>query len=117
MRPTPGRRTAVAAVGVLLAVPVSGCTGDGVPDRAPDVTGVVATSSEPAGGAVLVAASDDYYEGMSLLPGDPDVVDAGGKRLEPSDLRAGNEVEVWVGGPCAESYPVQCDIATVRVLP
>lgn len=107
------------ALALLLTLALAAGCGDAaddaaVPDRAPDVTGVVATpgaAAEP----VLVDASDPYYEGMSLLRGDPVVLGAGGDAA-PADLRAGVPVEVWTAGACAESYPVQCEILAVRVL-
>lgn len=104
---------------LLTSLLVTGCAGaadDGaaVPDRAPDVTGVVGVG-EGAGEPVLVEASDAYYEGMGLLRGEPVVV-RDGTQVPASELRDGTPVEVWTAGACAESYPVQCDIEAVRVL-
>lgn len=111
----PGPATGAA---VLIVLAASGCAADrAVPSRAPDVTGVVAASG-PQDGATLAEASDGYYEGMSLLQGDPVLVrGANGERIDPAELEPGDDVEVWVGGACAESFPVQCDIEAVRVLP
>ena len=111
----PGAATGAAVLAVLMA---SGCTpGRAVPNRAPDVTGVVAVTSQQDG-AALAEASDRYYEGMSLLRGDPVVVrGTSGERLEPTDLEPGDDVEVWVGEACAESQPVQCDVHAVRIVP
>jgi len=85
-----------------------------VPDRDPDVTGVVARAAgeDPTIGA----ASDAYFEGMALLRGDPVVVDAAsGDELTAADVVDGAEVAVWVEGPCAESYPVQCTVVALRI--
>lgn len=103
---------------MLLALGVSSCAGPAdVPARDPDVTGVVAMSDQQDG-AALAQASDQYFEGMGLLQGNPVLVRGpGGERIEPADLEPGDEVQVWVGDACAESYPVQCDIEAVRVLP
>lgn len=111
------RDLATAAV-VLLVLVVPGCAaGTDVPARDPDVTGVVVTSGRQDG-AALAEASDRYFEGMSLLRGDPVVVrGSSGERIEPTELRPGDEVRVWVAGACAESYPVQCDVEAVQVLP
>ncbi|MBW0252563.1 hypothetical protein [Cellulomonas sp. PS-H5] len=78
----------------------------------PDVTGVVA-------GGSLTQASDPYFEGMGLagLGDEPSVLAADGSQATVADLRDGDRVEVWLGseGRCAESFPVQCDLLTVRV--
>ena len=111
----PGLATGAAVLVVLVA---SGCAPDrAVPSRAPEVTGVVAMSDQQDG-AALAGASDRYYEGMSLLRGDPVIVrGTSAERIEPTDLDPGDQVEVWVGEACAESQPVQCDVQAVRVLP
>lgn len=88
---------------------------EGVPDRPADVTGTVALGADPSA-PHLTDASDPYFQGMALLRGDPAVVDAGdGDVLDPAALTHGARVEVWVEGPCAESYPVQCQVAAVAV--
>lgn len=105
----------VAALGAAVLLLLSACTaGSPTPDREPDVTGVVAGAGEP-GGPVLAESSDGYFEGMGLLRGDPVVVDEDGTAVASSELADGDAVDVWVEGPCAESFPVQCDIAALRV--
>lgn len=98
---------------VLLVSAGCGTTSDGaaVPDRAPDVTGVVAVRE---GTPVLTDASDAYFEGMGLLRGDPVVVRGTGE-VAADELQPGDAVEVWTGDACAESYPVQCGILAVRL--
>lgn len=88
-----------------------------VPGREPDVRGVISTAATDRGVVYrLVEPSDSYYERMSLRRGDPVVVDrVSGKPLEMSDLEDGAEVEVWIAGRCAESWPVQCEVAALRV--
>lgn len=99
----------------LLAAGTAGCgTADDVPDRPPDVTGRVALADE-SGSATLADPSDPYYEGMDLLRGDPLVRSTDGAAVRYEDLEDGDEVEVWIGGPCAESFPVQCEVAALRV--
>lgn len=102
----------------LLALATSGCAvaAPGIPDREPDVTGVVALAS-PSGDPVLADPSDAYFEGMSLLQGDPVIVKGDdGEAVPPTELENGDEVEVWIDGACAESYPVQCGIVALRLL-
>ncbi|GIG39224.1 hypothetical protein [Cellulomonas phragmiteti] len=66
------------------------------------------------GDPTLSAASDASYEGMALRLADAVVVDTDGRPTDaPGD---GDQVEVWVGEACAESYPVQCEVVAVRVL-
>ena len=43
------------------------------------------------------------------------LVDEGGDPVVIDELDDGMLVDVWVGGPCAESYPVQCDIEALRI--
>jgi hypothetical protein len=97
----------------LLTAAVAGCGAPAVPDRAPDVTGVVRVAD---GGPVLADPSDSYFEGMSLVRGDPVVVhgDESGETT-PADLRDGDAVEVWIEDGCAESFPVQCTVVALRV--
>lgn len=91
----------------------------GVPTRDPDVRGVVSLrpwTSEGVEEAVLGEPSDPYYELMLLRRGDPVVVDGEtGKTLDIADLDDGAEVEVWITGGCAESFPVQCEVVALRV--
>jgi hypothetical protein len=101
------RALVLASATLLLA----GCADSAVPGRAPDVSGVVGTEAAFGPGPSLVAASDDYYEGMALVTEGTVVV-----KIDPAALRDGVEVEVWTGGACAESFPVQCGVEVVRVV-
>lgn len=108
-------RAVPALIGAALLALAGGCSAtEGVPDRPPDVTGVVAGADEP-GGPVLAEPSDGYYEGMGLLRGDPILVRDDGAAVAYSELEDGAPVEVWTEGPCAESFPVQCGIVALRV--
>lgn len=99
----------------VLAAATAGCgTTDDLPDRPPDVTGRVSLADEP-GSATLADPSDPYYEGMDLLRGDPLIRSDDGAAVPSEELEDGDEVEVWIGGPCAESFPVQCEVAALRV--
>ncbi len=92
--------------------------GDELPDREPDVTGVVAVGvGDAQPGRSLAEPSDAYYEGMALAgrDGEPLVVGPDGSALSVTDLADGDEIAVWIEGGCAESYPVQCDVIAIRV--
>lgn len=82
-----------------------------LPDREPDATGVVGPARS------LTESSDAYYEGMGLSrnDGEPLVVGPDGDVLSMADLTDGDEIAVWVGDACAESYPVQCDVLAIHV--
>ncbi|MBO0901878.1 hypothetical protein J1G42_14930 [Cellulomonas sp. zg-ZUI222] len=98
-------------VSALVVLALGGCASNGLPDRSPEVTGTVTADGAEQS---LTTVSDDYYEGMALRLTDAVVVDADGAQVDaPSD---GDEVEVWVGGGCNESRPVQCTVVAVRVL-
>ncbi|KAE8764044.1 hypothetical protein [Georgenia thermotolerans] len=102
--------------GALLVLMASCAIPRSVPDREPDVTGVVHLRSDERG-AVLTEASDGYFEGMGLLRSDPLILRLPGNRqIEPSEIEAGEGIEVWVGDVCAESDSVQCEIVALRVL-
>jgi hypothetical protein len=125
-RCVPVARPAAALLGsALLAVLVAGCSAAASPPTpapaatqhlggqpTPDVTGVVA-------GGAITEASDPYYEGMALASaGDgPSVLAADGSQSTVADLHDGDAIELWLvpGSGCAESYPVQCQVLTVRV--
>jgi hypothetical protein len=87
-----------------------------LPERDPDVTGVVRAGPGVQGGT-LVDASDGSFEGMALrLSGsEPLVVDADGQHVTFDDVDDGDRVAVWVAGGCAESFPVQCDVVAIEV--
>lgn len=109
------RTTTLCAGAVTLLLAGCGTSGSALPDRAADVTGVVAAPSAdlPWDEPSLARASDAYYEGMPLRLADAVVVDADGTDVEaPAE---GDTVEVWIGDGCAESSPVQCEIVALRV--
>lgn len=61
---------------------------------------------------------DEYYQGMTVRPADgeePLVRGTDGSTLGTDDLVSNDVVWVWVSGPCAESSPVQCDLAAIVV--
>ncbi len=92
--------------------------GDELPDREPDVTGVVAIGVGDAESTrSLAEPSDAYYDAMALAgrDGEPLVVGSDGSVLSAGDLDDGDEIAVWIEGGCAESFPVQCDVIAIRV--
>ena len=117
--------TATLVVGVIL---VGGCGDDGdesvapsdagetFPARAPDVTGRIEVEE---GTVRLIEPSDVYFEGMTLVSDRVDdavlVADEAGDPLDIAEIDDGMLVDVWVGGGCAESYPVQCAIEALRI--
>jgi hypothetical protein len=105
-------RTVVGAVAALLLLAACGDSSEELPD--PTVTGVVAGVAD-GGRPALSAPSDDYYDRMSLVAGDPEVQTADGETINLADLRDGDRVSLWITGACAESYPVQCPVDRVRV--
>ncbi|TRW44511.1 hypothetical protein [Georgenia yuyongxinii] len=111
------RIRAAAAAALLVLGGAVACAGVGSPPvREPDVTGVVAVVTEQEG-PVLTEPSDSYFDGMSLLRGDPVFLrGTSGEEVTLDDLEDGDRVEVWVGDACAESFPVQCTIEAVRLL-
>ncbi len=87
-----------------------------LPDRQPDVTGVVGTGDKYPGPPYLVEPSDSYYLGMSLLLGDPVVVRSqDGEAVANFKFGEGDEVAVWIGDGCRETFPVQCDVIALQV--
>jgi hypothetical protein len=97
----------------------AGGVGQLLPDRDPDVTGVVGAGvgdAQPTG--FLAQPSDSYYDGMGLWRGDgePLVVGPAGDVLSVTDVNNGDEIAVWVAGGCAESFPVQCDVVAIHVI-
>ena len=113
VRALPARARLLGGAALLALLAACGSGGQ-VPDRDPDVTGVVGHEGDAV---VLTAPSDDYFEGMTISGGDETVVvDAGGSTVTTADLATGDEVEVWVGDACRESFPVQCDVLAVRVV-
>lgn len=122
---------------LALAIGVAGCSGDDsndggpeatqntagslpssaaeLPDREPDVTGLVGLGDEYPRSPHLAEASDEYYLGMYLLGSNPAVHDGDGDPLGEGGLNAGDQVSVWVDGGCEESFPVQCGVVAVQV--
>ncbi|GIG36204.1 hypothetical protein [Cellulomonas pakistanensis] len=121
----PAPRPAAALLGAALLAALAACGPAGSPatpvpsasehlggQPTPDVTGVVV-------GGALTQASDPSYEGMALVgtAGEPSVLAADGAQATVADLHDGDAVEVWLvpDSGCAESFPVQCAVLTVRV--
>lgn len=137
MPPSLPRLAVRSLLALALAIAVAGCSDDDsndggpeatektagslpssaaeLPDREPDVTGLVGLGDEYPRSPHLVEASDEYYLGMYLLGADPAVHDGDGDPLGEGDLNAGDEVSVWVDGGCDESFPVQCGVVAVQV--
>lgn len=96
---------------VVLGASAAGCSsGSGLPERDPDVTATIARTTDAA---VLTDADDPYYEGMSLADDLP-VVGGDGAAATVAGLVDGDRVRVWIGGSCAESWPVRCEVVGVE---
>jgi heat shock protein HslJ len=87
-----------------------------LPDRAPDVRGVVELPDGFPDSPQLVEVSDNYYLGMSLAGEAPVIVRGDGGTMSVSELREGDRVAVWTEGGCRESNPVQCDVAAIELI-
>lgn len=65
----------------------------------------------------LVAASDEYFEGMTFFAYQvPIVTDDSGEAIGADKLTDGTTVDVWLLGGCGESFPVQCTVMKLRVV-
>lgn len=96
----------------------------GLPTEAPTIEGEV-LSAEPAGGGSLhsgrihVASTDGSNQAMVTLVGATQVWRQAGKlvnRAATTDLKVGQRVSVWAGGPIRESFPIQFDAKAVLIL-
>ena len=100
---------------LACALLVACASGFNPPDRAPDAVGSAA-SVETSDGVTSVLFEHDpsyeYFEGTTFVLDDQ--VDVGGKVTRASDIEVGARVVVWTG-PCAESFPVQCQVEAVKV--
>lgn len=127
----PGRINLALEGDVVVAATTEGCDESGPQDAEwiqqacdpdPDADGPDATGKLIEGeGAELVlevgTQGEQYYQGMAV-EADPDmtrVLDSQGTPLAAGDLVVGDVVWIWTTGECAESMPVQCDLAAVVV--
>lgn len=99
----------------VLAVLLSACAASGVPDREPDAVGTVSQiiGDERVTGLLFAPeAGYEYFDQTVFTVEDSTTLEGVASRTE---IGAGDAIEVWTG-PCAESFPVQCDVVAVRVL-
>jgi hypothetical protein len=90
---------------------------DDWPDGPATVTGIVEFVADAPDALRLAEPSDAYYQGMSLGSITALVRGTDGRLLTTDDLEAGDHIAVWTEGGCAESFPVQCTILAIEVLP
>lgn len=90
---------------------------DDWPDGPATVTGIVEFVSDVPFSTRLAEPSDPYYELMSLVSNTALVRDVDGRPMTTDDLEPGDQIAVWIDGGCAESFPVQCTILAIEVLP
>lgn len=126
----PGRVNVAIDGGVVMAAAAEGC--EEVDDSSPMWARQACAPSEAdgpasfgrliegeAGTLVLEPGLDAerYYEGVLVAPRDelPVLVDTTGAPVTQDELQAGQSVWLWIGGPCAESFPVQCELDAVLV--
>jgi hypothetical protein len=91
-----------------------------VPDREPDLIGTVTqveatTGAEGRLGTILVEGDLAPERGrkISYTVTTDTVITGSADAFE--DLADGQLAETWAAGPCAESYPEQCELAAIRV--
>ena len=105
------RSVLLAGVTVLLLATGCGPVADGRHDTGatpvpPDLVGTVTEVSAGGPRRLLVEEQPGVQAGrkawVTLDPAAPNVL-------------VGATVEVWISGPCAESYPEQCSGAQVRI--
>ena len=94
-------------LGLLLVVTFSGCGGSELPDREPDVTGVIGGWD---GVRRLVENPAQPFECPSLIGRDEETVvlraaNGGYEAIAWNELRAGNRAEVWLDGEMTASCP------------
>lgn len=127
----PGRVNLTVRDGEVVAATVEGC--DDLAGSEPDWVAAACSPGEESGpdsfgklvpvdGGDSLALevgfeADPYYDGMVVVPatGTPMVRGMDGASLEPTDLRAGDVVLVWVAEGCAVSDPVQCELSAIVV--
>ncbi|WP_297084013.1 hypothetical protein [uncultured Demequina sp.] len=112
MRTAASARLALVLTGLVA---LTGCSSESLPDREADAVGTAAeVVTEGEATRVLFEYGDgyEYFEGTTFVI-DDDVTVAGVD--DRSGIPAGAALEVWTG-PCAESFPVQCEVEAVLVL-
>lgn len=108
------RRLVLLALSLTLVLAAC-ASGFNPPSRAPDAVGTAAVV-ETSGDVTEVLFEHDvdyeYFDGTTFVLDDQ--VDIGGKVAHASGIEAGDRVVVWTG-PCAESFPVQCQVEAIKV--
>lgn len=115
------RRMIATALTVLALTLVTGCSG-AVPDGPPSIRGTITSVSFSQAGVGSILVEGPVADGTTLdkaalsINGDTSIIDASNSPLDAGDLETGMRVEAWITGPVRESYPVQADADTVRVI-
>ncbi|MBN2848524.1 MAG: hypothetical protein JXP72_08785 [Coriobacteriia bacterium] len=111
---------------LAFATVLGACSaGPTVPDADPSIRGAITSLSPGKDGevSILVEAAGaplfDYDKASVNVTMDSCVLlqraDGSLEQVAQSDLTIGQEVDVWLEGPVAESYPVQAYGATVLI--
>ncbi len=103
----------LAVAGVALVV--AGC-GSTLPEREPEAVGTasaVVTEGDQTRVAFLPDPDYEYFEGTTFVL--TEGIPVGGAVEAAADIPEGATIHVW-SGPCAESFPVQCQVEAVEVL-
>lgn len=124
------KRTAVALTALMLVLALTGCDAvkgvlpPKVPDRVPDITGVITSIEKGASGDVVGGMLVEDPGGankafVAVIGSTAVLVRSGGDTGQAAfgELRKGDRVQVWFTGPVAESYPVQATAEAVLVTP
>ncbi|WP_084105740.1 hypothetical protein [Demequina sp. NBRC 110056] len=107
--------TTATAAAALSVVALAGCGAPGLPDRDPEAVGAAAVvmQEDPVTAVVFLPdAGYEYFDQTAFTLDDSTPLEGVADRR---DIAEGDRLEVWTG-PCAESFPVQCDVVGVRVL-
>jgi len=130
-RRTAALATASALVLLMLFALVTGCssedtslpdpTGPKVPDRAPDIRGVVVNTTRTAGQIAMLVEGDPeggttYDRASVTVTGSTKVLHRDGTSATLANVPDGARIEVWFTGPVAESYPVQATADVILIL-
>ena len=118
--------TALITIGILFALFLTGC-GLNELSKDPDITGIIYSTGEQE---ILVVegiesagiAYEDWFEKgcravYLRVNKDTIILDEKEEKISFNELYIGQQVDVWISGPVAESYPEQAAAKIIKVHP